>query len=1060
MLRSCICLAACLLQEPATLEVGKAVAGVLEGEATFALQVKEPGPYTLSLRSFDFDAYLVLMDSQGVVLVEDDNSGHYSDASFHWQLTAGKKYQVVASAQDGAKGTFQLECSAGEPPKLSAEEQWHAGKDNRLQRVTHAKEKFGEVSAEVATLRNELAMHYYRAGFYDEAQQQMEVVVSIRKEVFGADHALTADGLNNLASFYYFQGKYESAVNSFERCLAIWEATIGTENARVATCLNNLGSLKNLLGDYSEAQELFERSLQIRLQVLGPDHPDVGTSLNNLASLFQDLGRFEEARPLYEQCIALREKVLGAEHPSTATVLSNFGTLLKDQGNWVDAMAVHRRALAIKEKVLGDQHPEVATSLENVAHLLSLQGELEASLELFRRCLRIRERSFGSNHYRVADALNHIGWVQERLGDLAQAQRHYQRSSQISEAVLGPNHANVGIRLSNLGSLLLDLEEFDQAITALRRAVAILESNYDQGHPSVVTSLNQLASALQKQGKRKEAFELRRRALAAALEHLDQQLPTMSEAGRLEFLQRAANPEHFLAAVLAADEPDAMQAYSLFQNWKGKATRLQAAEVRLGQFGQRQDLANRRAQIQAVAKELSELVLLPLNQQAEDHGEKIQQLRSERLRFERELNREIGLGLVLETPDAGSIQAGLPEEAILVDLFVGDQVYAWITQPVGDPVLICLGDNVALEQAADDFLHRTNARGASPLSVSGQAQSKSLWQLLWQPLAEFVGTAQTIFLSPDGFLCELPFGILQNRKGDFLLEQHRFIYLFDATLLAGKEEQSTSQEGSLLAVGGVNYFRRDDLPASFAESGTSRSRSNTKWKSLPGTRDEVRALRDMHEFILEWDAPLTLIEGKAATEERILSELPGKKYLHLATHGYFEPEELPSLLLDAAEKQVQAQIGEQIRAVGLLPGLLSGLVFAGVNAEPDPSREDGYLCAEEIMHIDLSSCDLVVLSACETALGSSRAGEGLMSLRRAFSVAGADAVISSLWKVDDEATSELMNDFYTNLWEKGMPRGVALHAAKLRMLQRNRIENDGDARPGTWGAFVLSGEWD
>jgi len=144
--------------------------------------------------------------------------------------------------------------------------------------------------------------------------------------------------------------------------------------------------------------------------------------------------------------------------------------------------------------------------------------------------------------------------------------------------------------------------------------------------------------------------------------------------------------------------------------------------------------------------------------------------------------------------------------------------------------------------------------------------------------------------------------------------------------------------------------------------------------------------------------------------------------------------------------------------VGLLPGLLSGLVFAGVNAKADPNRDDGYLSAEEIQYLDLSACDLAVLSACETALGSQRAGEGLMSLRRAFEVAGAKTVVSSLWKVDDRATATLMAQFYKNYWELGMGKGEALHQAKLRMLRQNRADF-GEPHPETWGAFVLSGDW-
>jgi len=378
----------------------------------------------------------------------------------------------------------------------------------------------------------------------------------------------------------------------------------------------------------------------------------------------------------------------------------------------------------------------------------------------------------------------------------------------------------------------------------------------------------------------------------------------------------------------------------------------------------------------------------------------------------------------------------------------------------GEPTLVSLGDQATLRKAQNAFLSTNAARGGHPLGVSDADPAADFLALLWKPLHEAVGDSKTVFVSPDGFLCELPFGILPNADGGYLLEKHRFVYLSDPTTLANKNDSSTADVGSLLAVGGVNYFRRDDVGDATSSGPSTRSRVGDSWSSLPATRDEMQSLRDLHDFILEWESPMTVVEGKAATEERIRAELPGKRYVHIATHGYFEPDNLPSLLLDAEEKQSKAQLGEQIHAVGLLPGLLSGLVFAGVNGAPDPTRDDGYLSAEEIQHLNLSACDLVVLSACETALGSARSGEGLMSLRRAFSVAGADTVISSLWKVDDVATAQLMKDFYTNLWQKNMSRGDALHEAKLRMLRRNRIDNGGDAIPSTWGAFVLSGEWD
>ena len=253
-------------------------------------------------------------------------------------------------------------------------------------------------------------------------------------------------------------------------------------------------------------------------------------------------------------------------------------------------------------------------------------------------------------------------------------------------------------------------------------------------------------------------------------------------------------------------------------------------------------------------------------------------------------------------------------------------------------------------------------------------------------------------------------------------------------------------------MGDVNYYRSEPAPLGGRRN---RARGDEGWASLEATRGELIALHDLYQHVLGWETPFVRVEGAAATEERVRAALPGKRYVHLATHGYFEPDHLPSLQRDAEEQRANVDLGAQVEAVGLLPGLLSGLVFAGVNAEADPGCDDGYLSAEEIQHLDLSACDLAVLSACETALGSQRAGEGLMSLRRSFEVAGARTVVSSLWKVDDRAAAALMRRFYANHLGEGMGRLEALHQAKLRMLRQNFSETGGDARPSGWGRLRL-----
>ena len=191
------------------------------------------------------------------------------------------------------------------------------------------------------------------------------------------------------------------------------------------------------------------------------------------------------------------------------------------------------------------------------------------------------------------------------------------------------------------------------------------------------------------------------------------------------------------------------------------------------------------------------------------------------------------------------------------------------------------------------------------------------------------------------------------------------------------------------------------------------------------------------------DSARSALSGKDATEERLKLDLPGKAFVHLATHGFFRDE-------DTSAAGVPGK--EATRLVDTLPGLLSGIVCSGANQPATEGRDDGYLTAEELQWLDLSGTRLVVLSACETALGRTRSGEGMIGLRRACRLAGARTVVSSLWTVPDDGTSLLMTRFYDNLWGRGMGALESLREAQLSLIAERYP-------PRAWGGFVLSGDW-
>lgn len=231
-----------------------------------------------------------------------------------------------------------------------------------------------------------------------------------------------------------------------------------------------------------------------------------------------------------------------------------------------------------------------------------------------------------------------------------------------------------------------------------------------------------------------------------------------------------------------------------------------------------------------------------------------------------------------------------------------------------------------------------------------------------------------------------------------------------------------------------------------------------------------------------------LLTGEA-TEGALREAAPGKDYIHLATHGFFAPAGLRSALAPEEGPAQWPADGADERFSGASQlsvthaGLLSGVALAGANRglagarSGEESLDDGILTAAEFAEIDLTRARLVVLSACETGLGDTAGGEGLLSLQRALHVAGARSAVTSLWRVPDDATRALMTEFYANLWQKGRPPLLALREAQRTIMTaydpKRGVVVRGPAgerplRPAPagkrlppffWAGFVLSGDW-
>jgi CHAT domain-containing protein len=206
--------------------------------------------------------------------------------------------------------------------------------------------------------------------------------------------------------------------------------------------------------------------------------------------------------------------------------------------------------------------------------------------------------------------------------------------------------------------------------------------------------------------------------------------------------------------------------------------------------------------------------------------------------------------------------------------------------------------------------------------------------------------------------------------------------------------------------------------------------SETYFAPLSGSEQEADSIRGVFTNAI-------VLKGDSATEAAI-KKTASPAILHVATHGYF-------LGRDGEDSSASDSDYDN-------PLLLSGLAFAGANRR-DGRGDDGILTALEASGLNLWGTRLVVLSACDTGVGTVRDGEGVYGLRRSFAIAGAETIVMSLWPVSDQVTRELMTGFYTNL-KNGLTRGRSLRDVKLQMLKTPNRRH-----PFYWASFIESGEW-
>ncbi len=407
--------------------------------------------------------------------------------------------------------------------------------------------------------------------------------------------------------------------------------------------------------------------------------------------------------------------------------------------------------------------------------------------------------------------------------------------------------------------------------------------------------------------------------------------------------------------------------------------------------------------------------------------------------------------------------------------------------------LVDLGPLEPIEAAARDWREGLDVAGESRgvtasardgVAPSVHAEGVRLRETVFDPLLPSLSGVRSVVVVLDDVLHLVPFDVLPIDETLLIGDRWRIETRTTLTELVAPSAPSKAR-GELVAFGDVRYEAEPVRPPNSPGAGTEvaavvqESRGvapprtgeragilrGSAWAqgfaALPGTGVEVRGIARAFTDEFGADAELELCQDAAASRERLLAVAPKARWLHIATHGWFAPESIQSWS-DPEPLDKQSGLGSRMsgeeQVKGMSPMLLCGLALAGANLpENAVGRAPGLVTADELSTLDLSNCELVVLSACDTNVGERRAGQGVASLQKALQMAGARSVITSLWKVPDEATKELMLDFYRRMWVEKKPKHQALWEAKTKLRETKDERGAPKYTTRDWAAWVLTG---
>ena len=745
------------------------------------------------------------------------------------------------------------------------------------------------------------------------------------------------------------------------------------------------------MGLYGKAEKELLLVYQSLKTMPGDDGTLFTVATNGLAYVYEKLGVYDKALLYYQESFDRSALINGRTSFGCVVIQSNIAGIYLKQGQIKEAIGAYESFIGSIQQLSKMNQTVYLIALNNLATAYRQNDQYELALQYFGE---------------VYDRLEKKGLLQDDL---------------------------TATVLNNLAVTYTLQGEYVKAIDYFEKALMIKESLFGSGSPANLDMIGNLAVAYWVMKRYDAALPLFQKSLALALKEVKYIFPSLTEVEQVQFYQKQKeNFERFntLAVQSASLQPDFL--VQMFNNQLLlKSLVFFTHKNRVSQLnGKGQEHLKVAIELaQTKGEQLGHLYQMPLKE-LESLGLSIPALELELDGLEKLIRASMQSPSLLEPEIAWKdIHSSLKPQEALVDIirfrkydvlpsqstttaqririgFTDSIFYAiLITSPetLDYPKLVLLKNGNLLENRNLSYYRNT---------LKFDVDDGLSYAEYWKPFEPYIQGKKKIYVSPDGVYHQINVNAIRDEKGKYILEKYDVYALLNSVQFKNRKENNPIELTKIVLMGDPFFG------------------SQKTYNPLPATRDEVHGIASI---LQNKTTAIKIFVGEEASEGN-LKTIKSPSILHIATHGFYTADFV--------------YVNENVKNDYLFHSglLLSDKASATANLT-SAFDSDGIVSAYEVMGLDLSNTQLVVLSACETGLGKIEIGEGVYGLQRSFLQAGASNILTSLWKVEDVATKDLMIKFYSYL-NLRYDRHQAFKRAQLDMLHQHR-------NPRLWGGFVM-----